>query len=109
MSEEQWYLKYLDERFANLTTLMNARFETVEDKLTSIENHVIQTNGRVTDLECESEKRQEVVDDYKAFKGRMVWIKKNWWLSLLLLMLLIVIVHFIYDAGKFGQLLGLLI
>ena len=42
---------YLDERFNNLTTNMNAHFRTVDERLEKIETQTTKTNGRVTELE----------------------------------------------------------
>ena len=42
---------YLNERFDNLTTNMNAHFRTVDERLEKIEVQTTKTNGRVTELE----------------------------------------------------------
>lgn len=42
---------YLDERFNNLTTNMNAHFRTVDERLEKIEVQTTKTNGRVNELE----------------------------------------------------------
>lgn len=41
----------IDEKFTGLTHLINARFETIEDRLERIEGQTTKTNGRVTSLE----------------------------------------------------------
>lgn len=41
----------IDEKFKVLHTLLNARFENVEDRLERIESQTTKTNGRVNELE----------------------------------------------------------
>jgi len=51
MTDQKDYRLYLDARFAELTTLINAHNENVQDKLELIEAQVLKTNNRVTHLE----------------------------------------------------------
>lgn len=46
-----YFQEYLEERFAGLTTLINARFENVDDKLEAVHEEAKRTNHRVTKLE----------------------------------------------------------
>lgn len=55
-------LKYIEEKFKGLTSLMNARFENVDDKLDEINNHVQVTNGRVTELEKKEREYAHIID-----------------------------------------------
>lgn len=55
-------LKYIEEKFKGLTSLMNARFENVDDKLDEINKHVQVTNGRVTELEKKEREYAHIVD-----------------------------------------------
>lgn len=103
MSEE-YFEKYLDARFSAITTLINARFEVVDGDLKDIKDHVKQTNGRVTELECESKKREKVVDDFHRLETRIGFIKKRWFVILGLFVLLILLVNFLYDIGMLQQL-----
>jgi len=70
-----------NEKFAGLHSLINARFENVEDRLERIENQTTKTNGRVTSLEekelthiitCPNvpkiEKLNEELAEYKMIK-----------------------------------------
>lgn len=70
-----------DEKFKGLTSLINARFENVEDRLVRIEAQTTKTNGRVSELEqkelthiitCPNvpkiEKINEDLAEYKMFK-----------------------------------------
>lgn len=81
MTDQTDYRMLLDERFAHLTTLINANHKEAMDSNDRIEKHVIQTNGRVNCLEEESKKRQKAVDDFREHEGnhkkRDEWIKKN--------------------------------
>lgn len=44
-------LQLIDEKFKGLTSLMNAHFENMDDRLEKIEIQTTKTNGRVTALE----------------------------------------------------------
>lgn len=46
-----YFQEYLEERFKGLTTLINARFESVDDKLDEVHDEAKRTNSRVTKLE----------------------------------------------------------
>ena len=54
----------IDEKFRSLATLMNARFENIDDKLDAIHIQAIKTNGRVTKLEEHREGFQRYVDTH---------------------------------------------
>lgn len=41
----------IDEKFKGLHTLLNARFENIDDRLDRIETQTTKTNGRVNELE----------------------------------------------------------
>lgn len=99
MTQSKDYRLFLDERFDKITTLMNARFESVDDKLDSIEAHVIHTNGRVSDLECESKKRQKAVDDFYELRCKLRKIKKSWMYLLIGGVLFVVVVNMLFDTG----------
>jgi len=71
----------IEEKFSGLTHLINARFETIEDRLERIEEQTTKTNGRVTSLEHKElthiqncpmspkiEKINEELAEYKMFK-----------------------------------------
>jgi hypothetical protein len=71
----------IDEKFHGLASLINARFENVEDRLERIEGQTTKTNGRVSALEekelthiitCPNvpkiEKINEELAEYKMFK-----------------------------------------
>jgi len=99
MPEDPSYRLYLEERFKEFdlqlqiqTKLINAQFTNVNDKLDSIENHVIQTNGRVGELECESRKRQVAVDDFRRLEKGIGAMKKKWLLIILGAVLFIIII-----------------
>jgi len=55
-------LRYIEEKFNGLISLMNARFENVDDKLDEINNHVQVTNGRVTELEKKEREYAHIID-----------------------------------------------
>jgi hypothetical protein len=55
-------LRYIEEKFSGLISLMNARFENVDDKLDEINKHVQVTNGRVTELEKKEREYAHIVD-----------------------------------------------
>ena len=50
--------KFIIEKIEGLTKLMNAQFESMEDKLDAIHNQAVLTNSRVTKLEDHKEKFQ---------------------------------------------------
>ena len=71
----------IDEKFKGIASLINARFENVEDRLVRIEAQTIKTNGRVSELEHRElthiqncpmspkiEKINEELAEYKMFK-----------------------------------------
>ena len=71
----------IDEKFKGIASLINARFENVEDRLVRIEAQTIKTNGRVSELEHRElthiqncpmspkiEKINEELGEYKMFK-----------------------------------------
>jgi len=71
----------IDEKFKGIASLINARFENVEDRLVRIEAQTIKTNGRVSELEHKElthiqncpmspkiEKINEELGEYKMFK-----------------------------------------
>ena len=71
----------IDEKFRGIASLINARFENVEDRLVRIEAQTTKTNGRVTSLEHKElthiqncpmspkiEKINEELAEYKMFK-----------------------------------------
>ena len=71
----------IDEKFKGIASLINARFENVEDRLVRIEAQTIKTNGRVSELEHKElthiqncpmspkiEKINEELAEYKMFK-----------------------------------------
>jgi hypothetical protein len=79
MSKQE--LDLIEEKFKGLASLINARFENVEDRLDRIEEQTKKTNGRVTELEqkelthiitCPNvpkiEKINEELTEYKMFK-----------------------------------------
>ena len=79
MSKQE--LELIDEKFKGLASLINARFENVEDRLERIEGQTTKTNGRVTSLEHKElthiqscpvapkvEKINEELAEYKMFK-----------------------------------------
>ena len=58
------YKEMIDRRFKDLTTLINAQFDTVHVTLDSIKKDTALTNGRVTELEDNLEEFKEI--GYKA-------------------------------------------
>lgn len=79
MSKQE--LELIEEKFKGLTTLMNAHFENVDERLDRIEEQTKKTNGRVTELEhkelthiincpqtAKIEKINEELTEYKMFK-----------------------------------------
>ena len=71
----------IDEKFKGIASLINARFENVEDRLVRIEAQTIKTNGRVSELEHKElthiqncpmspkiDKINEELAEYKMFK-----------------------------------------
>lgn len=62
MTEEDNYKLYLDEKFKSLTTLMNARFENLDDRLEDIHTEAKRTNGRISKLEDFKEYTQRTID-----------------------------------------------
>jgi hypothetical protein len=79
MSKQE--LELIEEKFKGLTSLMNAHFENVDDRLERIEEQTKKTNGRVTELEKKElthiqncpqtekiEKINEELAEYKMFK-----------------------------------------
>jgi len=71
----------IDEKFKGIASLINARFENVEDRLVRIEAQTTKTNGRVSELEHRElthiqncpmspkiEKINEELGEYKMFK-----------------------------------------
>ena len=109
MTDQQDYRKLLDERFAHLTTLMNANHKESMDSNDRIEQHVIQTNGRVNCLEAESLKRAEAVRDFRKLEADLKRIRAKWMLLLLGGILFVVSVIFVYDMGMFPKLFEWLI
>ena len=84
MTDDPSYRMYLEERFKEVdiqlqvqTQLINAQFINVNDKLDNIETHVLATNGRVGELECESLKRQKAVDDFRKLETEISSVKKE--------------------------------
>jgi len=49
MTDREDYRLYLDERFAHLTTLMNANHKEAMDSSDRIDNHLAKLNGQVTE------------------------------------------------------------
>lgn len=99
MTDDPSYRMYLEERFKEVdiqlqvqTKLINAQFTNVNDKLDSIEKHVVQTNGRVWELECESRKRQVAVDDFRRLEKVIGSMKKKWLLIILGAVLFVIII-----------------
>lgn len=108
MTDDPSYRLYLEERFKEFelkldvqTKLLNAQFINVNDKLDSIEKHVIQTNGRVGELECESIKRQVVVDDFRKLEKGIGALKKKWFWVLLGAVIFVII------FASLGEVIGL--
>lgn len=62
MTEEDNYKLYLDEKFKSLTTLVNAQFKNVDDRLEDIHTEAKRTNGRISKLEEFREYTKEVID-----------------------------------------------
>lgn len=60
MSKQE--LELIEEKFKGLASLINARFENVEDRLDEIKTHVERTNGRVTELEKKEREYAHIVD-----------------------------------------------
>jgi len=56
------YRLYLNERFNNITTLMNGQFEAVHDELKLIKTQVYKTNGTVQEHEKFKTYAQNVID-----------------------------------------------
>lgn len=56
------YRLYLEEKFKGITTLVNGQFETVHDKLQSIETQVYKTNGTVQEHERFKQYAQKIID-----------------------------------------------
>jgi hypothetical protein len=105
MTNSEDYRLYLDERFKSLTTLMNAYHIEAMESNDRIEEHVIQTNGRVTELECESLKRKEAVADFRRLEARIRNLGKRWIFFLLGGILFVVVVTFLYDIGAITSVL----
>ena len=49
MSKQE--IELMDEKFKGLTTLMNAQFTNIHERLDEIKEQTLKTNGRVTELE----------------------------------------------------------
>lgn len=109
MTDQKDYRLYLDERFNNLITLINAYHKEAMESSDRIEEHVIKTNGRVTDLECESQKRAEAVKDFRSLENKLKLISKKWLLFLLGGILFVVSVTFLYDIGAITEIIQRLI
>ena len=56
--------KFIIEKIEGLTKLMNAQFESMEDKLDAIHDQAIKTNSRVNKLEEQKEKVQHYIDTH---------------------------------------------
>ena len=113
MTEGRDYRKYLEQRFEDLTTLVNAQFINVHERLDDIHNQVKKINGRVGDVEKEIVDLQindklhvqdcpampiitEVKKDVEELKieALTLWIKKHWKLSILIT---VIILYFAYS------------
>jgi hypothetical protein len=113
MTDQKDYRQLLDERFAHLTTLMNANHKEAMDSNDRIEKHVKETNGRVNCLEIESLKREEAVRDFRKLERDISAVKRTlrqkWMLFLLGGILFVVSVILVYDMGAFPKLFNWLI
>lgn len=69
--------KFIIEKIEGLTKLMNAQFESMEDKLDAIHNQAVLTNSRVTKLEDHKEKFQHYVDTHPGTCPNLYLIKKT--------------------------------
>jgi len=60
-SDRNTLKELMEEKFKGLTSLMDTKFENVNEKLDEICGHVQKTNGRVTKLEEYKEYTQQVI------------------------------------------------
>ena len=103
MTESSDYRKYLEQRFADLTLLVNAQFTNVNEQLKEIHGEIRETKNRIDNVEnditnlqvndelhvkdCPAmimiEKLQSEVRELKI-EALTLWIKKHWKLSILI-------------------------
>jgi len=67
-NRNNYFEAFLNERFKNLTTLINANHNQSMDSIDSINLKFAKLNGTVADLQKESIKREKTVDDYYTTK-----------------------------------------
>lgn len=116
MTNSSDYRKYLEKCFemteekARLRqTGINAQFRDVNHVLGEIKDHLEKQNGSIAKLQEESNNRQLVVDEFHDFKGKFVWMKKNWYLLLLGLIIAILVINVLYDLGAIDSFVNKLI
>lgn len=124
MTDQKDYRIYLNERFKHLTTLINANHKESMDSNDRIEEHVVQTNGRVLELEekvtqLEISDRLHVAEcpampvikdlekDVRELKVEAitVWIKKHWRLSIAISVLLLYVSYSAFSFFSIQQII----
>lgn len=66
------YKELIDEKFKGITTLVNAQFSNVADKLDSIHKEAQKTNSRVTHLEEEVDDLDKKVDEAITYGNHVI-------------------------------------
>lgn len=109
MTDSQDYRKYLEQRFDDLTTLMNARFNVVDGDNKQINDHLAELNGTVKEHTKE-------IDDLKLKEGLHIvacpampkiealekeiigsWVRKHWKLALLIFVVTLFVSYSLFE------------
>ncbi len=77
---------------------IDANAMVTNSELQGIRAHLKKLNGTVAELQEESEKRAEVVKEFREHQKFGKWVHKNWWAVTLLVFVVIGVVMAIYDT-----------
>lgn len=125
MAEDTYFEKYIQQRFTDLTTLMNARFNVVDGDNNEINGRLKELNGTVKvhtkeiiDLkindalhfkECPAmpciDKLSKDFNELKV-EAVTIWIKKHWKLSILISISLLYVAYQLFTFFSIEQIIN---